>query len=130
MNWIKSPAMHAKTLAWLIAFGTSTVCCAQAQPTASNPPTVASSKVLPPLVPVSPPTPASAANTPLAVQLTNWPAHESTFAIDVIKAAIGAFLGAGLAFFSSYVQRRLQRRKEDIAAGNLNRPGICGGSNL
>ena len=104
---------------WLAAFvlGTASRGCPQARSRSfGGADSIAKFRASLAAVPVPP---ALHSSAPVAVQLVNWPPHEGTFWIDVAKAALGAFIGAGLAFLSSYLQRALHERKENIAAGNL-----------
>ncbi|MFZ6813819.1 hypothetical protein ACO0K3_05090 [Undibacterium sp. Rencai35W] len=43
----------------------------------------------------------------------------SAFFLDVIKALIGSFVGAWLAFFANWLVRQYQREEDRVAAGNL-----------
>ncbi len=43
----------------------------------------------------------------------------SVFFLDVLKALIGSFVGAGLAFFANWLLRQNQREVDSVAAGNL-----------
>lgn len=45
--------------------------------------------------------------------------HGSSWVLDIVKTAIGAFVGAGLAFVTTRLHDASRRKREDIAAGRL-----------